>query len=158
MAEILAGQPLEKSWLSALDESVPVTADLRCRDGITLRATLTQCLSASGEPIGRALLLRDITHEKKIQVELSASVARKLINMTGGPEPVGDLDHLTRRETQVLRLLATGLTNASIAAELHVSSNTVATHLKHLYTKIGVKTRSEAAANAVAHGMHPPRN
>jgi PAS domain S-box-containing protein len=156
MADMLADQPLEKFWLSAREESGPVTGDLRYPDGMMLRATVTHCLSTSGDPIGRALLLRDITNEKKIQVELSDSVARRLMDMTGGLEPTGDLEHLTRREMQILRLLAGGLTNAAIASKLNVSINTVATHMKHLFTKLEVRTRSEAAAFAVSHGMHPP--
>jgi len=157
MTTILADQPLEKFWLSARDEGAPVTADLHYPGGITLRATITHCLSASGAPIGRALQLRDITNEKKIQVELSDSVARKLVDMAGGIEPTGDLEHLTRREMQILRLLAGGLTNAVIATRLNVSANTVASHMKHLFAKLDVSTRSEAAAFAVTHGMIPPK-
>ena len=152
---ILSDQPLNAFWRSVGDDPAPVTADLHHPEGATLRATITQCRSAAGALRGHALLLRDITNEKKIRVELSASVARRLVEMAGGPEPAGEMAHLTRREMQILRLLAAGMTNSSIASELCVRSHTVATHLKHLYAKIKVRTRSQAAVYAVAHGMHP---
>ncbi len=51
---------------------------------------------------------------------------------------------LTRREREVLRLLASSATSAEIAVALHLSDNTVKTHLRTLYTKLGAHTREEA--------------
>jgi len=53
---------------------------------------------------------------------------------------------LTRREAQVLSLVAAGLTNAAIAAELFLSPSTVANHLGHAYAKLGTSCREDAAA------------
>ncbi len=142
-------------WDSASGETDPVTADLTLPPGTAIRATVSTCVSAAGEPIGRALLLRDVTREKRIQVDLSASVARRLVEMAGGDQPAAPLPPLTRREMQILTLLAGGLSNAALAARLQVSANTIATHLKHLFAKIGVSNRSQAAAYAVAHGLRP---
>ena len=66
-----------------------------------------------------------------------------------GPDP-GRLRELglTRRETEVLRSVATGRTNQQIADELVVSPATVRKHLERIYTKLGVHSRTEAAARA----------
>jgi DNA-binding CsgD family transcriptional regulator/GAF domain-containing protein len=55
-------------------------------------------------------------------------------------------DGLTRREEQVLRLVAAGLTNAQIAERLFVAEGTVKSHVKSVMRKLGVATRSEAGA------------
>lgn len=60
---------------------------------------------------------------------------------------------LSRRELEVLTLVAEGATNPEIAARLIVSRHTVATHLAHILERLGLATRSAAAAHAVAHGL-----
>ena len=55
---------------------------------------------------------------------------------------------LTGREDEVLRLLAAGLAPAQIASELSISPKTVATHVEHIYAKLGVHTRAQAVAKA----------
>lgn len=65
---------------------------------------------------------------------------------TAGP-PAG----LTEREAEVLGLVASGATNKQIAATLHLSERTVARHLSNIFTKIGVTTRTAAAAFAYEH-------
>ncbi len=56
------------------------------------------------------------------------------------------LADLTERETQILRLVADGRTNASIAHELEVSPRTVAKHLEHIYRKLEVSSRAAAVS------------
>ena len=63
---------------------------------------------------------------------------------------------LSRREREVISLLATGATNKEIAARLVVSINTVERHLLHIYTKLGVRGRGDAAAFAVRSGLADP--
>ena len=63
------------------------------------------------------------------------------------------LDGLTPREVQVLRLIATGLSNREIAAELLLSERTVARHVTNIYTKIGVHSKAEATAYAFRHDL-----
>jgi ATP/maltotriose-dependent transcriptional regulator MalT len=60
---------------------------------------------------------------------------------------------LTSREVEVLRLIAAGMTNNEIAAELHLSAKTVSRHLSNIFTKIGVTSRSGATAFAFEHRL-----
>jgi DNA-binding CsgD family transcriptional regulator len=62
---------------------------------------------------------------------------------------------LTAREVEVLRLAARGLTNKDIAASLFITPKTVANHIEHIYTKIGVSTRAMASMYAMKHGLLP---
>jgi len=64
---------------------------------------------------------------------------------TGGP--------LTKREVEVLRLVATGMTNRAVAAELFLSEKTVARHLSNIFTKVGVSSRAAATAYAFRSGV-----
>jgi DNA-binding NarL/FixJ family response regulator len=74
---------------------------------------------------------------------------RTMLDRTGHPATSG----LTRREAEVLRLLATGLTNRTIAQHLHVTPRTVDTHVSSILTKLGVSTRTAATAFAHRHGL-----
>ncbi|MDP1820761.1 MAG: helix-turn-helix transcriptional regulator [Acidimicrobiales bacterium] len=56
----------------------------------------------------------------------------------------------------MLTLVASGRTNKHIASELHLSERTVARHLSNTFTKIGVTTRTAAAAFAYEHGLAQP--
>ena len=60
---------------------------------------------------------------------------------------------LTEREVDVLRLVAEGLTDAQIAKELCIEPSTVNSHLKSIYSKIGVSSRSAATRWAIDHGL-----
>jgi two-component system, NarL family, response regulator LiaR len=55
---------------------------------------------------------------------------------------------LTERESELLSLLSTGMTNRELGAHLYISENTVKTQLRHLYAKLGVRNRAQAAAVA----------
>jgi predicted ATPase/DNA-binding CsgD family transcriptional regulator len=60
---------------------------------------------------------------------------------------------ITPRELEVLQLLPHGLTNREIASRLFISPRTAQTHIQHVYAKLGVTSRAEAAAYAVAHRL-----
>jgi ATP/maltotriose-dependent transcriptional regulator MalT len=80
-----------------------------------------------------------------------------LLAAFGGPEPgprrSGLVEPLTERELEVLALLAAGRANAEMAAELFVEQSTVKSHLLHLYSKLGVHSRTQAVARARALGL-----
>ncbi|WP_030758720.1 response regulator transcription factor [Streptomyces griseus] len=98
---------------------------------------------------------------------LAPSVARRLVEQytAGGPRraavPDPRLDVLTGRERETLLLLARGLSNAEIAAELVVSEHTVKTHVGNVLAKLGLRDRIQAVICAyetglVAAGSPPP--
>ena len=60
---------------------------------------------------------------------------------------------LTQREEEVLRLVASGITNRHIASKLNISEKTVARHLSNIFTKLDLDSRSAATAYAYKHKL-----
>ncbi|CAM5367905.1 DNA-binding response regulator OS=Streptomyces alboniger OX=132473 GN=CP975_27290 PE=4 SV=1 [Streptomyces alboniger] len=95
---------------------------------------------------------------------LSPSIQRRLLERLSAPEPQPATpaeapDGLTTRETEVLVLIAEGLSNQEIAHKLHVSTATVKTHINNLFGKTGLKDRAQAVRYAYAKGLaRPPAN
>ena len=71
------------------------------------------------------------------------------------PAPAKLAGALTERELRILRYLPTMLSNAEIGAEVFVSLNTVKTHLRSIYRKLGASSRAEAVERARALGLLP---
>ncbi|MFF2569181.1 response regulator [Streptomyces sp. NPDC101191] len=87
---------------------------------------------------------------------LAPSVARRLVEQytSGGPRRTDPrLDVLTARERETLLLLARGLSNAEIAAELVVSDHTVKTHVGNVLAKLGLRDRIQAVICAYETGL-----
>jgi DNA-binding NarL/FixJ family response regulator len=82
--------------------------------------------------------------------ELLARVRLRLPSPGNSPPPASDL---TKRELQVLRLLAAGLSQKEVAAKLVISPKTVAAHVQHILGKLGVHSRTQAVALAWRHGL-----
>jgi len=125
------------------------------------------CAGASG------FLLKDVTAERLFEAVrvvaagdalLAPAVTRRLISEfarlrpreDGRPSPM--LDTLTARETQVLRLVAEGLSNPEIAQRLVVTEETVKTHVSRVLTKLQLRDRTQAVVAAYESGLVVPRS
>jgi DNA-binding NarL/FixJ family response regulator len=94
--------------------------------------------------------------------ELARSAARTTFEALGAAPDLARLDRgatpgrpagLTSRELEVLRVLAQGKTNRVIAEKLYISEKTVASHVSHIFTKLGVSSRAAATAYAYDHDL-----
>ncbi len=95
----------------------------------------TACLSKSSEA-------RDVLHA----IHLASRGLHVLPASEPADAPAPGPDILTQREAEVMELLRSGRSNAEIAQALHVSVETVRTHARRIYRKLGVKTRRELRA------------
>jgi DNA-binding NarL/FixJ family response regulator len=86
---------------------------------------------------------------------LEPSVQRRLLEGLSAPPQPAYPDGLTAREVEVLRLIATGLSNAEIAARLFISEATVKTHINNIFSKAGLRDRGQAVAYAYQKGLGP---
>ena len=85
---------------------------------------------------------------------MSPEVAHRVINLFRDFRPLHQTDHdLTPHEVRLLKLLAEGHNYKTAAAELKVSVNTVSFHMKHIYEKLHVHSKSEAVAKALRSGI-----
>jgi two-component system, NarL family, response regulator LiaR len=99
---------------------------------------------------GAEELRRSIKAAASGQVQLSPEAAARLMREIRAPESP---EKLTERETEVLRLLASGKTNKEIGLALHVSETTVKSHVSSILSKLGVPSRTQAALYAVRIGL-----
>jgi DNA-binding NarL/FixJ family response regulator len=101
-----------------------------CRQMLAFGATV--CLAKSAQA-------RDVLHA----IHLASRGLHVLPPAESSPRDAAGPELLTPREADVLELLRSGRSNAEIAQALHVSVETVRTHARHVYRKLGVKTRRE---------------
>jgi DNA-binding NarL/FixJ family response regulator len=127
------------------------------------------CAGASG------FLLKDVTAERLFEAVrviaagealLAPAVTRRLISefsrirprQATPPTALAALRELTPRETEVLRLIAEGLSNPEIAARLVVTEETVKTHVSRVLAKLGLRDRTQAVVTAYESGLVVPRS
>jgi len=92
---------------------------------------------------------------------LAPAITRRLIAEFARLRPphrtrTEDLDALTRREIEILSLVATGLSNQEIAQRLVLSNETVKTHVSHILRKLGIRDRAQAVVAAYESGLVNP--
>lgn len=120
-----------------------------------LQAGITGCLSRE-EPV--AELSRAIIAVGRGEIVLPPSLAVRALAVLARGDTGGNgglIEPLSERESEVLRLLAQGLTNKDIAQTLILSVRTVEAHLRNIFGKLGVRSRTEAALWAAKHGYTP---
>ena len=130
------------SRLPASAQHVPELAEIEARVTRTLGKASAEALTAEGAALdlgGAAAYAR-----REIASARRAPTPRPREERPGG---------LSRREIEVLRLLADGHTAAAIATELFISKRTAEHHVAHIYTKTGVANRAAATRWAVQHGV-----
>jgi DNA-binding NarL/FixJ family response regulator len=127
------------------------------------------CAGASG------FLLKDVTAERLFdavrviaagEALLAPAVTRRLISefsrirprQATPPTAMAALRELTPRETEVLRLIAEGLSNPEIAARLVVTEETIKTHVSRVLGKLGLRDRTQAVVTAYESGLVVPRS
>lgn len=129
----------------ALDAAAPDSVLLP----FLLHPTPTVLKRHIGGATGHALLVREVVD--RLEPDDGTTTA------DAGPAPQVHLrEPLSRGEMRVLRYLPTNLSAPEIAAELSLSVNTIRTHLRHVYEKLGVHSRYEAVETARAHGLVAP--
>jgi non-specific serine/threonine protein kinase len=108
------------------------------------RARLTEAAFTAAWAAGRTLPMAvAITEALAVASEVNQPVPPNVPNWSG----------LTRREAEVLRLLAEGRSDREIATELYISPKTVGTHVSNLLGKLGVPSRAAAVAHVHRHGL-----
>jgi DNA-binding CsgD family transcriptional regulator len=150
------GDPAPDCWAAAaerfdgLDEPFPASYSRMRQAEATLasggrRPAAAQLLTAA-RTVALALGARPL-HDDIAALARTARLEVGVAAPAAAFTPNGELG-LTSREADVLRLLAGGLTNREIGARLFISTKTVGTHVAHIFDKLGVHTRVEAAARA----------
>jgi DNA-binding NarL/FixJ family response regulator len=118
-------------------------------DGFLLKDTRPEDLLATVHAVAAG--------ESRLDPAVTAAVVNHFRRHAPSHHDSGKLDALTPREREVLALLARGLSNAEIAAELVVSAGTVKTHVASVLAKLGVRDRVQAVIAAYEGGLVRPR-
>ena len=121
---------------------VPELVDL----GVRLTELLGEERSRQFTTAGAEMDLNDAAVYAREQIELAR---RALVRQPHRSSPAG----LTRREVDVLRLIAEGKTTRDVATQLFISSKTADNHIQHIYTKIAVTNRAAATRWAIEHEL-----
>jgi DNA-binding NarL/FixJ family response regulator len=157
-------------------DGIEATRRVVSADGSTVRVLMLTTFDLN-EYVYEALragasgfLLKDVPPEQLVagirvvadgEALLAPSITKRLIQefaevAPAMPQPPQGMDELTARELEVFKLVARGLSNAEIAAELIVSETTVKTHVARMLMKLGLRDRVQAVVLAYEHGVAIP--
>ncbi|UNC91176.1 response regulator [Candidatus Contubernalis alkaliaceticus] len=138
---------------------------------IILTTFLEDDLIVKGLKAGaKTYLLKDLPSEKLAEsiraiyrgdIFMQPEIAARLVAQAAGQLPAGELhekydtliEPLTRRELNILALMAEGLSNSAIASQLHLSEGTVKNHVSSIYGKLGISDRTQAVLFALKHRL-----
>ena len=133
------------------------------RDAVAAWQALDAPYEAARARVLIACAARELADEETAEAETQAArevferlgAAPDLISLdaASGAAPAAETGSLTPRELQVLGLVATGMTNRSLAANLTISEKTVARHLSNIFGKLGLSSRAAATAYAYEHDL-----
>lgn len=132
---------------------------LKDSDPATMVAAITD-LVAGGSPITPVIARHILTRFKAAPGTAASESGARRSGTAGGPSAgegtpavPDDTPQLTPRETEVLQLVARGYSNNEISGLLELSFHTVTSHIKHIYRKLSVRSRSEAVFEASQLGI-----
>jgi len=160
----------EMDGLEATRRIQAAPAGRDCRIIILTTFDLDQYVYAALTAGASGFLLKDVSPEQLVAAVrtvrsgdalLAPSITRRLVerfapHASARPAVHADLSELTPRELEVLRLLARGLSNAELAAELTLSEATVKTHVGRILTKLQLRDRVQAVVLAYETGLAGP--
>jgi DNA-binding NarL/FixJ family response regulator len=160
----------EMDGLEATQRILAAAPGGRCRIIVLTTFDLDQYVYTALTAGASGFLLKDVSPEQLVAAVrmvrsgdalLAPSITRRLIErFAPGPASVPpshrDLAALTPRELEVLRLLARGLSNAELAAELYLSEATVKTHVARILAKLALRDRVQAVVLAYETGLVRP--
>jgi DNA-binding NarL/FixJ family response regulator len=95
---------------------------------------------------------------EKGEAAMTRAMAARLLKNVAQSSNTSERESLTDREVEVLRCVAKGESNQNIADHLHITVNTVKTHLKNILAKLQVENRTQAATYAIRTGIITPES
>jgi DNA-binding NarL/FixJ family response regulator len=131
-------RPLVRAGM--LEDAGRLLPDARSAEAVPLLETALGCYCGAGAE-------RDAARVR------SLLRARGIRAPAGGARQAPDWPELTESEFAVVSLVARGATNREVAERLFLSPYTVSSHLRHVFTKLGIRSRAELAHRATAHGI-----
>jgi DNA-binding NarL/FixJ family response regulator len=159
--EIIRCPDCPVSLVFSSGEPTVIEKSFRCERGTVVWREIRAypIRAADGSVAGAIRIGFDITQRKLLEDHRMRHVdaLEKTLGGITGSSDVRQIFHgesrmignLTNRELQVLRLLARGLSNAEIAGIMKISSHTVESHVMHVFHKLGVSNRTDAAVTAL---------
>lgn len=128
----------ESIALPAMEKALKIGAEVGSRETFLRQS----------DEMGNLIIRIANQHPTVYNEELASAMAERIRER--GEFMKSDQTSLTKRELEILRQLSTGRTLTLIAAELHISQNTMKTHLKNLYRKLGADGRNDAVEKGKA--------